>query len=168
MIVGAPGSGKSTLAVRLGKITGLPVYHMDHIHWKPGWEERPRDEKIALAHEVEAQDAWIFEGGLSSTFENRAVRAELIVWLDLPIVLRLWRVATRTLRDYGKTRADLTPGCNEYFDPEFYHYILTTRRRNRARLTRLANQVPVPVRHFQRRTSVSAWLSRVADQGLPG
>ncbi len=40
MIVGGPGSGKSTLARRLGANTGLPVFHMDHTHWQPGWIER--------------------------------------------------------------------------------------------------------------------------------
>lgn len=168
MIVGAPGSGKSTLARRLGDLSGLPVFHMDHIHWKPGWEERTRPEKIALAQAVEAQAAWIFEGGLSSTFDARAARADLIVWLDLPIVLRLWRVATRTWKDYGKTRVDLTEGCEEYFDPEFYRYILTTRRRNRARLARLMEEAKTPYHRFRTRKAVSTWLACVETHGLPG
>lgn len=166
MIVGAPGSGKSTLARQLGEMTGLPVFHMDHIHWKPGWEERARPEKIAMALDVEAQERWIFEGGLSSTFDTRAARADLILWLDLPIGLRLWRVATRTWRDYGKTRADLTEGCTEYYDPEFYHYILTTRRRNRARLARLMDEAGTPYRRFRTRRAVTAWLGQVEAQGL--
>lgn len=33
MIVGQPGSGKSTLARKLGEHTGLPVVHIDTIHW---------------------------------------------------------------------------------------------------------------------------------------
>ena len=41
MVIGAPGSGKSTLARALGERTGLPVFHMDHIHHLPGWAERP-------------------------------------------------------------------------------------------------------------------------------
>jgi adenylate kinase family enzyme len=36
MIIGRPGSGKSTLARELGRITGLPLVHIDHIHWEPG------------------------------------------------------------------------------------------------------------------------------------
>jgi adenylate kinase family enzyme len=36
MIVGQPGSGKSWLAGQIGKRLGLPVHHMDHIHWQPG------------------------------------------------------------------------------------------------------------------------------------
>ena len=40
MIIGQPGSVKSTLARFLGERTGLPVVHIDKIHWKPGWNER--------------------------------------------------------------------------------------------------------------------------------
>lgn len=36
MITGGPGSGKSMLAAALGEKTGLPVYHMDKIHYRPG------------------------------------------------------------------------------------------------------------------------------------
>lgn len=60
MIVGGPGSGKSTLARQLGAITGLPVFHMDHIHWKPHWVERDRADKDLMTRVVHAKDSWIF------------------------------------------------------------------------------------------------------------
>lgn len=71
MIIGQPGSGKSTLARTLGDITGLPVVHIDTIHWMPGWQERPRTEKTRLCEEVHARDQWIFEGGHSITWPSR-------------------------------------------------------------------------------------------------
>ena len=61
MIVGQPGSGKSTLAQALGKATGLPVIHIDKIHWQPGWVERSRTEKTRLCKEGEQGEQWIFE-----------------------------------------------------------------------------------------------------------
>ena len=82
MIVGQPGSGKSTLARKLGQRTGLPVVHIDTIHWQPGWIERNRDEKTRLCLEVEARECWIFEGGHSATWENRMARADLLIWID--------------------------------------------------------------------------------------
>ena len=45
MIVGRPGSGKSSLAQAIGERTGLPVIHIDKIHWQPGWVERSKAEK---------------------------------------------------------------------------------------------------------------------------
>ncbi len=140
MIVGQPGSGKSTLARALGARVGLPVVHMDQIHWKPGWVERPLEAKIPMAHAVEAGPQWIFEGGLSATFENRLVRADTLIVLDLPLWRRAWRVFRRTLRDYGKTRPDLPADCPERFDTEFWRFIWRTRRSGRARVLGLADQ----------------------------
>ena len=71
MILGQPGSGKSTLAQKLGQRSGLPVFHIDKIHWSAGWVERPRDEKTRLCLEVHARATWIFEGGHSATWPDR-------------------------------------------------------------------------------------------------
>lgn len=130
MIVGQPGSGKSTLARQLGRKTGLPVVHIDHIHWMSGWRERSREEKSRLCNEVEAGDCWIFEGGHSATWDNRLMRAELLIWLDIPVALGLWRVFWRTLRFHGRARPDLPEGCPEGFHHEtlpFWRFIWRTR-----------------------------------------
>ncbi|MBT0956979.1 DNA topology modulation protein FlaR [Alphaproteobacteria bacterium KMM 3653] len=143
MILGGPGSGKSTLARQLGTQTGLPVFHMDHIHYKAGWVDRPKAEKIEMAHAVEAQERWIFEGGLSATYNSRAARAEQLIWLDLPVGLRLWRVAKRLVRYYGQNRPDFAPGCHEYFGwhtVEFYAFIWRTRQSSRQRILRLIDE----------------------------
>ena len=131
--MGGPGSGKSTLARQLGAVTGLPVVHMDHIHHLSGWRPRPMAEKLALHDEVVARESWIFEGGLSRGYASRAARAELIVFLDFPLVQRLYRVLRRTVQYYGRTRPDLPEGCPEQFSAEFLWWIVSTARRNRLR-----------------------------------
>lgn len=145
MIVGGPGSGKSTLARLLGERTGLPVHHMDHIHWLPNWVERTTAQKLPLVARIEAQDRWIFEGGVSTTYENRARRADLLIWLDMPVGLRLWRVTKRLLRYWGQARPDLTEGCREGFHAgtvPFYWFIWTSRHRSRAKIRRLVEVLP--------------------------
>ena len=140
MIVGQPGSGKSTLARALGAKTGLPVVHIDHIHWQPGWVERSRDEKTRLCNEVEARDVWIFEGGHSATWDTRLARADLLIWLDLPVALRFWRVLRRTVVNHGRSRPDLPENCPEGFHREtlpFWRFIWRTRHTARTRLQRL-------------------------------
>lgn len=142
MIVGQPGSGKSTFARMLGERTGLPVVHIDLIHWKPGWVEQERGEKTKLCREVHARDEWIFEGGHSVTWQERLDRADTLIWLDFPVWLRTWRVFTRTIKDYGRTRADLPEGCPERFDLEFYRFIWRTRNRSRANIIKLFENAP--------------------------
>lgn len=139
MIVGQPGSGKSTLARMIGQATGLPVFHMDQIHWQPGWVERPHADKLRLAQEVEARPAWVFEGGLSATYRTRMARADLLIWLDVPVWRRLWRVTRRSLAGRGQNRPDLPSGCPEKLSnlPEFWRFIWTTRRSARVRILRL-------------------------------
>ena len=36
-VIGYSGAGKSTLARALGARYGVPVLHMDRVHWAPGW-----------------------------------------------------------------------------------------------------------------------------------
>lgn len=160
MIIGAPGSGKSTLARRMADRLGLPVYFMDHIHWQPGWVERDRDEKIRLVHEVIAQDAWVFEGGHSTTYADRLARAEMLIWLDMSTRLRIWRVVRRTLRDRGRVRADMQHDCPEKLSmlPEFLRYIWTTRTTGRARMQALFQGADIPKHRFRSPDAVQKFL----------
>lgn len=145
MIVGGPGSGKSTLAIMLGKRSGLPVFHMDHIHWKSGWIERSKVEKDRLTHEVHMLDRWIFEGGHSRTYEERIGRADTFIWLDYPVWVRLWRVLRRSVVNNGRTRPDMSDGCPEQLNMqtiEFVRFIWRTRKTSRAKLQEVHDDPP--------------------------
>ncbi|MTH96772.1 AAA family ATPase [Roseibium sp. RKSG952] len=145
MIAGGPGSGKSTLARLLGERTGLPVFHMDHIHWLSGWVERSRDEKDRLTREVHMKERWIFEGGHSRTYAERVARADTFIWLDVPVGLRMARVLRRSARFYGQNRPDLPDGCPERFNArtlEFLRFIWRTRHSGRAKLEAIYRDPP--------------------------
>ena len=172
MIVGGPGSGKSTLARALGARTGLPVFHMDHIHYRPGWVERSDDEKDRLTREVHARDAWIFEGGHSRTYPERIARADTFVWLDVPVGLRLVRVLRRSAVYRGRTRPDLPEGCPEQFSREtleFLRFILRTRATARAKLAAVWRDPPphLTVHRLAGRRAVRAFLDGAANGQSP-
>ena len=166
MVVGGPGSGKSHVGREIARRTGLPLHHMDQIHYQPGWVPRPMPEKIALARAVEAREDWVFEGNFSATYDERAARADLLVWLDLPVGLRFARVLWRTLRDYGRVRPDMAPGCPEGFHAEtwpFWKWIFTSRRPQRAKILRLiADHPELAVVHLQRRVDVTGFLATLS------
>ncbi|MCO7612853.1 AAA family ATPase [Pseudomonas chlororaphis] len=144
MIVGQPGSGKSTLARELGQRTGLPVVHIDTIHWQPGWIERSPEEKTRLCLDVEAQDRWIFEGGHSATWDNRVARADLLIWIDRSATLRLLRVLRRTLLQRGQSRPDLPENCPEQLAnlPEFFRFMWRTKNSAREKMQQLVATAP--------------------------
>ena len=144
MIIGQPGSGKSTLAQALGIRTGLPVIHIDRIHWQPGWVERSREEKTRLCREAERGEQWIFEGGHSPTWPSRLAHADMLVCLERPVGLRLWRVLRRAVVGYGRTRPDMAENCPERlrYLGEFGWFIWTTRRSARVKMARLASHAP--------------------------
>jgi adenylate kinase family enzyme len=144
MIIGQPGSGKSTLAIAIAKRTGLPAIHIDKMHWQPGWVERGRADKDQLSLEAAASERWVFEGGHSATWAERLARADMLVWLDRPVALRLWRVILRAVRGRGQIRPDMADGCPERLRmlPEFMTYIWSTRHSARAKMVRLAQMAP--------------------------
>lgn len=142
MIIGQPGSGKSTFAARLGEVTGLPVVHIDKIHYQPGWIERTPEEKTRLCREIHARDRWIFEGGHSKTWKERIERSDTIIWLDYPVALRLWRVIKRTLKYHGRSRPDMPDNCPERFSIEFFSWIWKTRKTNRMKIQRIFDYAP--------------------------
>ena len=133
MVIGQPGAGKSTSARQLGAALGVPVVHIDQIYWQAGWTERDPAERLAMAGAAAKGEAWVIEGGMSATWDHRIDRADTVIFLDPPFLLRCWRVFWRTLRHHGTVRPDLPEGCPERFDPEFWRYIWRTRRTNRQR-----------------------------------
>ncbi|WP_370401916.1 AAA family ATPase [Sulfitobacter sp. JB4-11] len=166
MIVGGPGSGKSTLARALGRRLDLPVFHMDRIQWMAGWVSRSRDERREMALAVEAQEMWVFEGGFSTTYDNRAARADTIIWLDMPVALQMWRVTKRLFQYWGQERPDMAEGCVEGIHREilpFYRWIWRTRHTRRARVQKLIKGHGAQTRivHLTRPDEVAALLSEL-------
>lgn len=129
MIIGSAGSGKSTLARLLATRLNLPAYHMDkEVYWLPGWVERDRDDQVSQVARIAANDAWVFEGNSSSTFHIREARADLLIWLDMPLPLRFWRITRRAIMQNGQTRVDMAEGCPERLAllPRFWWFVLST------------------------------------------
>lgn len=119
MIIGGPGSGKSTLARQLGGKLNLPVVHIDPMFWAPGWVQRDPAQTLAMIDAAAAQDRWVFEGNRADHYAGRAKRADLIVFLDLPRVLRLWRILKRRILFHGRTRPEMPVDCPERLDVAF-------------------------------------------------
>jgi adenylate kinase family enzyme len=143
LVIGSSGSGKSTLARVMGAKLGLPVIHLDREYWSPGWIEPKPEAWTARVEALAARDAWVMDGNYSGTFSIRMPRAQAVVWLDLPRRVYFPRALLRTVKNYGRVRPDLGPGCPEKFDWSFYaDWVWTYPTRSRPRTLALLKELP--------------------------
>jgi adenylate kinase family enzyme len=146
MVIGGPGSGKSTLSKRIHELTGLPLYHLDKLHWRPGWVAPPKDEWRQQVSEIAGRDEWIIDGGYSNTFHLRMPRTDTIVWLDFPRRVCFPCVLKRLILNFGRVREDVAPGCPERLDFAFLQWAWTFQRAHAAKY-RLALETFAPHAH---------------------
>ncbi|MET8183933.1 hypothetical protein [Streptomyces sp. NPDC005336] len=114
-LVGPVASGKSTLAAAIAAHTGLPHLDLDELFWGPNWT--PVDPPVFHSHVrgALAADTWIADGNYGGEVgEILLARAELAIWLDLPLRICLPRLIRRSLRR-ASTRQELFAWNRESF-----------------------------------------------------
>jgi adenylate kinase family enzyme len=166
LILGPSGAGKSTLARRIGARLGLPVVHLDTFHWNPGWiESEVRRFRERLA-EAAAGDAWVMDGNYTSHLDLRLPRTQAVIWLDLPRYVYFSRTVWRSMRNYGRERDDLGPGCPEQFDLSFLtDWVWNYKTRSRAHHAQLMASLPAGILSIILRTPREV---RQFENNLPG
>ena len=163
LVIGSGGSGKSTVATELADVLGLPLIHLDALYWSSGWVPTPADEWRRRVEELIAHPRWVMDGNYGGTLDLRLARCEMVVFLDLPRVVCLWRVLKRQLRFRGRSRPDMPPGCPERFSWEFITWIWTYPARRRrsvlAKLNALRDSVRVVI--LSSRRQVREFLAQI-------
>ncbi|MEC7838606.1 MAG: shikimate kinase [Chlamydiota bacterium] len=96
-IIGTSGCGKTFLGRKLAHLLKVKFIDLDDIYWLPNWKKRPNDEFCELVQKEVAGESWIISGNYSKTHHNIWPQADLIIWIDLPIYLCLWRGLKRSL-----------------------------------------------------------------------
>jgi adenylate kinase family enzyme len=95
--VGSPGSGKTTLGRRLAERMGATFVELDELHHRPGWSEATTAELRAAVAEAVTGPRWVADGNYRQAADLTQMRADTIVWLDLPRTLVTWRVFRRSM-----------------------------------------------------------------------
>jgi len=99
VVFGLPGAGKSTLANMLATRLGVAHYDLDRTLFSgPGGKALPLEEFRAAVAAITCGDAWVVEGNYSKLADVTWDRADVVVWLDYPLPLLLWRGAKRSVR----------------------------------------------------------------------
>ena len=133
-IIGSAGAGESTLAIQIANLVDLPLFHLDRLFWKPGWVETPKPEFSVIVEEVAKKTRWIIDGNYSRTIDIRLKSADMIIFLDYSKYLCLYRAIKRSFQNRNKNRLDITEGCREKFDMEFYKWIWNFPKRSRQKI----------------------------------
>lgn len=165
VIIGPGGSGKSTLAKNLGLVLGLPIIHLDIIHWKPGWIHPPKDEWLEIVQEIVNEESWIIEGDYYGTMDIRFNAADTIIFLDMPRFICIWRIINRWITYFGRTRPEMAQGCPEKVNLLFikwiWNYSKYTRPKVLRKLDNQAHDNKKQIIQLSSSTEVSDFLSEL-------
>jgi len=105
VIKGTSGAGKSTFAAELARRLGLPCVELDALHHGPHWSAPTPEEFQARVRTAmtAAANGWVIDGNYDAKLgETVTGVADAIVWLDLPLgvkLRRLWRRTLHRIRD---------------------------------------------------------------------
>lgn len=164
IVYGVTGSGKTSLAERVSAATGIPWHAVDDLTWEPGWIMVPDDEQRRRIEAICAGQRWILDTAYAKWLDVPLARAEVIVALDFPRWVSLFRLMRRSV-----ARAiDGRPICNgnrESFGHLLsrdsivgWHFRSFSRKRARMRAWEADPDAP-PVLRFTAPRQVERWLA---------
>lgn len=97
VIIGTSGSGKSVLGSKIAQALDIQCIDLDDLYWLPGWKERREEEFFQKIKRVISYQKWILTGNYSRASQYIWPQADMIIWLDLPLYLCLWRAFKRSV-----------------------------------------------------------------------
>jgi adenylate kinase family enzyme len=100
VVKGTSGAGKSTFAAELARRLGLVYVELDALHHGPNWSEpTPEAFRARVRGAMAAAPCgWVIDGNYDTKLGATVVdAADAIVWLDLPLAIKLRRLWRRTL-----------------------------------------------------------------------
>ena len=118
IIIGCPGGGKSTFAKKLGKTTGLPLYHLDMLYWNEDKTTVSGEVFLKRLENTMNNPCWIIDGNYKSSLEMRFKECDTVFFLDYSTDVCLKGVEERK----GKNRSDI-PWVETEDDYEFIDFI---------------------------------------------
>jgi adenylate kinase family enzyme len=100
VLKGTSGSGKTTIGRELARRLGAVFVELDALTHQAGWVEASDAElRASVEAALAGRDRWVVDGNYERKLGDLVMgRAELIVWLDLPLPRKLARYTVLRLR----------------------------------------------------------------------
>jgi len=100
--------------MRLADALGADIIHKDALALMTGWQQRPSAQVQAAIAERMNTARWVLEGGPSILAPHVLAKSDLVIWLDIPAPLRVWRIIWRSLQYAGRVRPEHPPGNRDW------------------------------------------------------
>lgn len=95
VIIGNTGSGKTTFAKEVSRLLNIPIFHLDKYFWKEHWVARTYEERRQYIIKIIDQENWVIEGNYVHHFDEMCAAADLVIFLDIPKYILLWKTLRR-------------------------------------------------------------------------
>lgn len=105
-IFGASGSGVTTLEKRLAQLLNAKYFDTDDYFWiktEPPFTQRrePAERNQLISYDLHKTHKWVLGGSIIDWGDNLFPDFDLVIFLYLPIELRMERLEMRELEKYG-------------------------------------------------------------------
>ena len=169
IIVGTTSSGKSTLAEQLADKFGYHLIELDALNWEPNWQSAPQEVFIERVKKAIQADAWVIAGNYGTTRPITWPKAELIIWLDYPLLRILWQLTRRTVKRWW-TREHLWDTNYEnlwthfklWSEESLFHWLFKTywrRKREYPALLVMPEHLHLKLIHFKHPKETDEWMN---------
>jgi adenylate kinase family enzyme len=175
-VAGDSGSGKTTVSRAIAARLGLPHVELDALFHGANWSTPPSEEfRRRVAETLDARGGWVADGNYTGYLDTLVLeRADLLVWLDLPLRVCLRRIWSRTWRRI-RTREELWESKNRetlrnaFFsrDSLFLWTLKAHFRHRRDWPARFAAQPHLEVVRLRTQRDVDAWLAALPERHSP-
>ena len=118
-IIGTAGSGKSFFSKRVAQKLNIPCVEIEALAWKSNWTEATDDELFSKLKTLLSSEDWVLDGNYSKTRHIKWKKCQMVVYLDMPFHIILYRLLRRTLTRIF-TGEELWAGNKETFCRQFF------------------------------------------------